>query len=88
MCDLYLATFPIVKLLLSGVAVCGVAGHELSVRQKRVVGGHISQPNQWPWMVSMELWHVIDNKWEKLEACGATLITRKHLLTAGHCIEK
>jgi hypothetical protein len=47
------------------------------VLEKNVVG-------HWPWMASIG--YVDDTAWK--HQCGATLITRKHFLTAGHCAMK
>ncbi len=47
------------------------------VLEKNVVG-------HWPWMASIGF--VDNNIWK--HQCGATLITRKHFLTAGHCAMK
>lgn len=37
----------------------------------------------WPWMAS--LGYEEDNKWN--HACGATLISHRHFLTAAHCLK-
>ncbi|XP_060524122.1 trypsin-1-like [Cylas formicarius] len=52
---------------------CGVVN-----RQQRVVGGNITKVNEFPWIAGIShggTYH-----------CGAALITRRHLLTAAHCI--
>lgn len=46
----------------------------------RIANGIIAQEGQFPWMV-----RILSSTWGKTQACGATLITRQHLLTAAHC---
>ncbi|KAK4882898.1 hypothetical protein RN001_006217 [Aquatica leii] len=53
--------------------VCG-----MSNRQIRVLGGNVTQVNEFPWLAG------ISKNGEFL--CGATVLTRKHLLTAAHCV--
>jgi secreted trypsin-like serine protease len=55
-------------------AVCGVPNPKL-----RVVGGNVTHPNEFPWVVALEK----KNRFY----CGATLISSKHVLTAAHCID-
>jgi secreted trypsin-like serine protease len=54
--------------------VCGVPNQKL-----RIVGGNITTPNEFPWVVALQR--------RSKFYCGATLITRQHLLTAAHCME-
>jgi len=42
-------------------------------RETRISGGTEARPNQFPWMV-------------RLEGCGGSLISDRHILTAHHCI--
>lgn len=55
------------------VSVCGK-----SYRNMRVVGGNEANAHEFPWLVGLT------NNGEFI--CGASLITRSHLLTAAHCI--
>lgn len=46
----------------------------------RVVGGNVTNANEFPWLAGLSK--------NGEFYCGATLITRKHLLTAAHCVYK
>lgn len=48
-------------------------------RKMRIVGGVPAEQNEFPWMVALTR--------KGKFYCGATLITKKHLLTAAHCVE-
>jgi len=48
---------------------------------KRVVGGALTQPNEYPWQVLV--YSYIGNK---RFICGGSIITKKHILTADHCV--
>uniref|UniRef100_A0A1B6E201 Peptidase S1 domain-containing protein n=1 Tax=Clastoptera arizonana TaxID=38151 RepID=A0A1B6E201_9HEMI len=52
---------------------CGLAN-----KKRRIVGGHVTYVNQYPWMALL----LYNSKFY----CGATLINSKYLLTAAHCI--
>lgn len=54
--------------------VCGVVN-----RKTRIVGGVVADQHEFPWMVAL-------SKRGKFY-CGATIITRNHLLTAAHCVD-
>ncbi|XP_044727947.1 transmembrane protease serine 9-like [Chrysoperla carnea] len=54
--------------------VCG-----LNSRHMRIVGGNVTKVHEFPWMAGI-------SRHGKLY-CGASLITRRHLLTAAHCID-
>ena len=55
------------------VAVCGVG------RKTRIVGGNVTSVYEFPWIVSMSK--------QGTFYCAGSLITRKHVLTAAHCME-
>ncbi|XP_044019324.1 soluble guanylate cyclase 89Db-like [Aphidius gifuensis] len=54
--------------------VCGVG------RKTRIVGGEPTNIYEFPWMVGM-------TKQSQFH-CGGSLITRRHVLTAAHCLER
>ena len=49
-------------------------------RGQRIVGGSDASQGEFPWMVSITR--------RGGHFCGGTLITKNHVLTAGHCICK
>lgn len=61
------------KLLVIVFVVCGVSN-----RKMRVVGGNVTQVHEFPWLAGLFK--------NGQFYCGATLLTRKHVLTAAHCI--
>ncbi|PSN57575.1 Suppressor of tumorigenicity 14 protein [Blattella germanica] len=54
--------------------VCGVPN-----RKQRIVGGHVTKVNEFPWMVAL----IKRGKFY----CAGSLITRRHVLTAAHCAD-
>ena len=52
---------------------------------ERIMGGSSTTPNQYPWMVSLEIVYA-DVMEMGMMKCGATLIKKQYLLTAAHCI--
>jgi hypothetical protein len=51
-------------------------------RFARIMGGQDAVPHSYPWMVS-----VSKRSLNYLHLCGGVLITRRHVLTAAHCME-
>ncbi|KAK8406801.1 hypothetical protein O3P69_007391 [Scylla paramamosain] len=49
----------------------------------RVVGGVTTEPGEWPWLAA--LGNLDGNTFTS--GCAGSLITRRHVLTAGHCFE-
>ncbi|XP_063244258.1 uncharacterized protein LOC134543278 [Bacillus rossius redtenbacheri] len=54
--------------------VCGVPN-----RKQRIVGGYVTKVNEFPWVVAMYR--------RGRFYCAGSLITRRHVLTAAHCVE-
>ncbi|XP_024945953.1 transmembrane protease serine 9 [Cephus cinctus] len=54
--------------------VCGISN-----RKMRIVGGNVTEIHEFPWIATM-------SRRGKFY-CAGSLITRKHLLTAAHCLE-
>lgn len=50
----------------------------------RIVGGHVSTPGQWPWMVAL-VYKGLDHYTG--QTCGGSLINPTWVLTAAHCVE-
>lgn len=53
------------------------------VKHSKVVGGVPAEPAAWPWMA---LIGYTDNLGELSFKCGGSIITKRHVLTAAHCI--
>ncbi|XP_019696234.1 trypsin 3A1-like isoform X1 [Harpegnathos saltator] len=53
--------------------VCGVG------RKTRIVGGNVTSVYEYPWLVSMTK--------KGMFYCAGSIISRKHVLTAAHCLE-
>ena len=51
-------------------------------RFSRIMGGQDAVPHSYPWMVS-----ITKRSMNYMHVCGGTLITRRHVLTAAHCME-
>lgn len=51
-------------------------------RFARIMGGQDAVPHSYPWMVSLA-----KRSLNNLHLCGGVLLTRRHVLTAAHCME-
>ena len=47
----------------------------------RIVGGKVSERNEWPWIVSLKIKSSNGDF-----TCAGTIISATHVLTAAHCI--
>ncbi|GMR53018.1 hypothetical protein PMAYCL1PPCAC_23213, partial [Pristionchus mayeri] len=50
--------------------------------QKKGFGGSSAESGQMPWAVAIFKW----SKKDSFTPCGGTLISRRHVLTAMHCL--
>ncbi|KAF6213203.1 hypothetical protein GE061_010919 [Apolygus lucorum] len=53
--------------------ICGIGG-----RQERIVGGKPAVQHEFPWIATLSL--------NGTFYCGASLLTKRHLITAAHCL--
>lgn len=65
-------TSPLLSLCGSGRTVCGLA------RRSRIVGGEEAKQAEFPWLAAL-------SRRGKFY-CGGALVSRKHVLTAAHCM--
>ncbi|CAH0393370.1 unnamed protein product [Bemisia tabaci] len=66
---------------LPGQDICGTS----RTIQGRIVGGMPAKLGDWPWAVGMGLTLKYNNAYRF--ACGAALISNRHLVTAAHCFK-
>lgn len=67
-------TFLYKHYLLVDFLACGVSN-----RNAKVVGGNITKIHEFPWLAGLS--------YEGKFYCGASLVSRRHLITAAHCVE-
>ncbi|XP_050574714.1 venom protease-like isoform X1 [Bombus affinis] len=58
-----------------------------NVTHNRIVGGKPAKLGAWPWMAALGYINCNEPDGEPYWACGGTLISARHVLTAGHCVE-
>ena len=59
---------------------CGIA----SMFSTRIVSGLQSSVGAWPWVAA--LGYLEQQSGDIYYLCGASLVTRRHLVTAAHCV--
>ncbi|XP_069701665.1 serine protease 46-like isoform X2 [Periplaneta americana] len=74
----------LLSIILYLVAVCGFSDGSAtdevgSPLQPKIIGGRNASENQFPFVVSI--------LYKRRRACTGTIITRKFILTAGHCVK-
>ena len=50
-----------------------------------LAGGRITNPGDWPWMAALGY---ADPRGKVTFACGAVLVTPRHVITAAHCVKE
>ena len=58
------------------LAECGIK------LQTRIVGGTASKKNAWPWLAAL----LRPSSTGSGQYCGAAIISKRHILTAAHCV--
>merc|ERR1712110_516488 len=59
---------------------CGLS----KVRALRITNGQPAKKGQWPWQVALGYTNPADNTIDYL--CGGALVTKRHVVTAAHCL--
>lgn len=59
--------------------MCTECGFSNAVLKERIVGGNETLPHEYPWQVA-----ILDANDEI--SCGGSVISDRHILTAGHCV--
>ena len=62
--------------VVSSLPVCGK-----KLRAHKIVGGEATDANEYPWQVALV------EKGKTKPFCGGSLISSKHVLSAGHCFQ-
>ena len=64
---------------------CGIPNIQPRILNTRIMNGKEAIPNSWPWAVSIGL----EGPRDKVpHACGGTLINKRTVITAAHCVIK
>ena len=53
--------------------------------EPHIADGEYAEENEWPWMAFL---HVHNAEWDLSYVCGCTVIGRRTILTAAHCVDK
>ena len=54
------------------------------IRSQPIVGGHEAVPHSWPWQVA--LYQKSQNKPDGSFICGGSIISKRYVVTAAHCV--
>ncbi|XP_043824455.1 transmembrane protease serine 12-like [Dromiciops gliroides] len=63
---------------------CGRVPLKNEIQESRIIGGHKAQSGSWPWIVSLQ---VMVSANQSTHFCGGSLIKKKWVITAAHCLE-
>ncbi|XP_074082023.1 transmembrane protease serine 12-like isoform X2 [Macrotis lagotis] len=63
---------------------CGRVPLKNEIQESRIIGGHMVQSGSWPWIVSLQVMIFAD---QFTHFCGGSLIKKKWIMTAAHCLE-
>lgn len=53
-------------------------------RRGRIINGTRAEYGRWPWQVSLRVWNSFSRGY--IHKCGASLVSRTWVITAGHCV--
>ncbi|XP_011859650.1 PREDICTED: serine protease gd-like [Vollenhovia emeryi] len=65
---------------------CGVTSYYTDNTNRLIPNGETSSPGQWPWIVAV--YHIRNQMYKTVYEfrCGGSILTNKHILTAGRCV--
>jgi hypothetical protein len=55
------------------------------IRLNKILNGHTARPHEYPWQVYLKIHFPFQSK-NQISGCGGSLISRKHILSAAHCV--
>uniref|UniRef100_F7AUF7 Transmembrane serine protease 12 n=1 Tax=Monodelphis domestica TaxID=13616 RepID=F7AUF7_MONDO len=64
---------------------CGRVPLKNEIEGSRIIGGHRAPKGSWPWIVSLQ---VMTFHNQSKHFCGGSLIEKRWVITAAHCLEK